>query len=91
MASNDARQPSARYPPLYTQTRITAAQKALHQRFAAAADPASVTRVAPPPDEKDCLCRETVGLTMAELKDKVITSLETLTETETSIIVTRWC
>jgi hypothetical protein len=69
-------------------------QRALHQRILAAADPASVTRaernqlyLRPTPDEEDRLCREKVGLTMPELQDKVMTSPDTLTETECNIIV----
>ncbi|KAF8858151.1 hypothetical protein BDZ45DRAFT_674278 [Acephala macrosclerotiorum] len=90
MASSNVHQPVPHFP----QTRMTVEQKALHQRIMAAADPASVTRaernqiyLRPPPDEEDRLCREKVGLTMAELKDKVMTSPDTLTEAETDIII----
>lgn len=75
---------------------MTPEQKALFQRVAAAAavDPASVTRAErnqifqrPPPDEEDRLCKEKTGLIMEELKNKVMTDLESLTELETEIVM----
>lgn len=73
---------------------MTAEQKALHQRILEVGDPASVTQaernqifLRPPPDEEDRLCQEKVGLTLAELKVKAMASADTLTETETNIII----
>ncbi|KAI0132935.1 hypothetical protein BJ170DRAFT_265949 [Xylariales sp. AK1849] len=76
---------------------MTAEQKALHERILVSNDPTSVTRAErnqinfrPPPDEEDRLCREKVGLSMAELMAKVMESEEnanSLTQDETDIIL----
>lgn len=78
----------------FAKSRMAPELKALFQRIAAAADPASVTRAErnqinqlPPPDEEDRLCKEKTGLTMEELKNKVMVDPETLTEVETYIII----
>ena len=90
MASSNVHRPVPHFP----QTRMTVEQKALHQRILATGDPASVTRaernqiyLRPPPDKEDRLCQEKVGLTMAELKDKVMASPDTFNEAETDIII----
>ncbi|KAL7937885.1 hypothetical protein V8C35DRAFT_319940 [Trichoderma chlorosporum] len=85
-------------PPGYNpfRTKMTPEQKELFQRVAAAGarDPASLTRAdenqifrCPPPDEEDRLCKEKTGLTLAELKDKVMTDVESLTELETELVL----
>jgi hypothetical protein len=90
MATSNVHRPVPHSP----QTRMTVEQKALHQRIAAAGDPASVTRaernqiyLQPLPDEEDRLCKEKVGLTMEELKSKAMASPDTLSEAETDIII----
>jgi hypothetical protein len=81
------------------QTCMTDEEQALHQRILATvgdADAAAhVTRAEknkilqrPPPEEEDRLCQEKVGLSMAALQDKVMTSdPDMLTELETDIIL----
>ncbi|KAF7931261.1 hypothetical protein BELL_0797g00030 [Botrytis elliptica] len=74
--------------------RMPPEDKALYERVALLTDPTSITRAEknqldglPPPDEEDRLCVEKVGLTMAELKDKVAVSHVTLTQEEADIIL----
>ncbi|THV55843.1 hypothetical protein BGAL_0003g00850 [Botrytis galanthina] len=74
--------------------RMPPEDKALYERIALLTDPTSITRAEknqldglPPPDEEDRLCVEKVGLTMAELKDKVAVSHVTLTQEEADIIL----
>ena len=66
MSTSNVHLPVSPFPKI----RMTVEQKALHQRIAAASDPASVTRaernqifLRPPPDEEDRLCKEKVDLT----------------------------
>lgn len=76
---------------------MTAEQKALYERSLADNNPSLVTPaernavfLRPPPEEEDRLCREKVGLSMGELKAKVMESEESansLTEAETNIIL----
>lgn len=75
MATRNVHRPVPHSP----QTRMTAEQMELHQRIAAAADPASVTRaernqiyLQPPPDEEDRLCKEKVDLTVEDPKGKAM-------------------
>ncbi|KAL7921209.1 hypothetical protein ACQKWADRAFT_321683 [Trichoderma austrokoningii] len=72
-------------------TRLSPEEKALYLRIIA--DPASVTRAdknqvfeRPPPDEEDRLCKEKVGITMEELRHKVLSNPDTLTEDECDIM-----
>ncbi|EHK43390.1 hypothetical protein TRIATDRAFT_310935 [Trichoderma atroviride IMI 206040] len=72
---------------------MTIEEKTAFLRVAAAADPASVTRAEknhifgqPPPDEEDRLCQEKIGMTMEELRRKVMSDPDTLTELECDII-----
>ncbi|TGO55846.1 hypothetical protein BOTNAR_0236g00140 [Botryotinia narcissicola] len=74
--------------------RMSPEERALYERVALSTDPTLVTRAEknqlhglPPPDEEDRLCVEKVGLTMAELKDKVAASHVTLTREEADIIL----
>ncbi|KAF7853631.1 hypothetical protein EAF04_010622 [Stromatinia cepivora] len=74
--------------------RMSPEDKALYEHVASLADPTLVTRAeknqlfgVPPPDEEDHLCLEKVGLTMAELNNKVMTSSDTLSEVEVNIIL----
>ena len=74
--------------------RMSPQDRALYERVATLKDPTSITRAEknqldglPPPDEEDRLCVEKVGLTMAELKDKVAVSHVTLTQEEADIIL----
>lgn len=83
----------SKYPPGRRRTAMTAEEKAAFLRAAAAADPASVTRADknhifghPPPDEEDGLCQEKIGMAMEELRRKVMSASETLTELECDII-----
>lgn len=82
-----------RLPPDRRRTPMTAEDKAAFLRVAAAADAASVTRAdknqifgQPPPDEEDGLCQDKIGMTMDELRRKVMSDSETLTELECDII-----
>lgn len=83
-----------RLPPDRRRTPMTAEDKAAFLRAAAAADPASVTRAdknqifgQPPPDEEDGLCQAKIGMTMEELRRKVMSGSETtLTELECDIL-----
>lgn len=72
--------------------RMSPQDRALYERVAALKDPTSVTRAEknqlfglPPPDEEDRLCQEKVGLTVLELNDKIMSSSDTLSESEVSI------
>ncbi|KAL7971171.1 hypothetical protein HDV63DRAFT_373407 [Trichoderma sp. SZMC 28014] len=82
-----------RLPPHRRRTPMTAEDKAAFLRAAAAADPASVTRAdknqifgQPPPEEEDRLCQEKIGMTMDELRRKIMGDPDTLTELECDII-----
>ncbi|KAM0524432.1 hypothetical protein ACHAPE_000526 [Trichoderma viride] len=82
-----------RLPPDRRRTPMTAEDKAAFLRAAAAADPASVTRAdknqifgQPPPDEEDGLCQAKIGMTMEELRRKVMSDSESLTEPECDIL-----
>lgn len=79
--------------PRRRRTPMTMEEKTAFLRVAAAADPASVTRAdknciigQPPPDEEDGLCQEKVGMAMEELRRKVMSDPDTLTELECDII-----
>ncbi|KAK9418095.1 hypothetical protein SUNI508_08524 [Seiridium unicorne] len=97
MDTHNQHQPIPHVPqpvPHFCRTRMSTEQRAFHQRVLATTDLASVTGaersqldLRPTPDEEDRLCGEKVGLTMPELKDKVITSPDTLTETECDVIL----
>lgn len=85
---------TSKLPPERHRTGMKAEEKVVYLRVAAAADPASVTRAEknqifgqPPPDEEDRLCQEKIGITMEELKRKVMSDPETLTEDECDIIL----
>lgn len=82
-----------RLPPHRRRTPMTAEEKAAFLRAAAAADPASVTRAdknqifgQPPPEEEDRLCQEKIGMTMDELRRKIMGDPDTLTELECDIL-----
>ncbi|ETS73624.1 hypothetical protein PFICI_14570 [Pestalotiopsis fici W106-1] len=80
-------------PPAFMSKEL----RELHERILAVGDPAAVTRAERnqishrlPPEEEDRLCREKVGLSLPELKDKVMTSgADTLTEDECAMILFR--
>lgn len=83
----------SKLPPGRRRTGMKAEEKAAYLRVAAAADPASVTRAEknqifgqPPPEEEDRLCQEKIGMKMEELRRKVMSGPETLTEYECDII-----
>jgi len=84
--------PNAASSNMQRPTRMTDEEKAMHQRIVA--NSTTVTRAERnqiyrrlPPEEEDRLCRDKVGLTMPELKGKVIANSDTLTETECDLIV----
>ncbi|TGO91308.1 hypothetical protein BPOR_0032g00280 [Botrytis porri] len=77
---------------LHTERRMTPEDKALYERIATLKDPKSVTRAEKnqlfglrPPDEEDRLCLEKIGLTVSELNDKIMSSSDTLSDSEVTI------
>lgn len=73
-------------------TRLSPEEKALYLRIIT--DPASVTRAdknqvyeKSPPDEEDRMCRDKIGITMEELRNKALSNPDALTEDECDILV----